>query len=938
MRRQTEISGDSMPKTTRRVGLILVLGLAASAPAFAGSPYQATVAEIMERQRLAPPPTGPQLQKPRLVAPRWNLPSNPASPLAPTFPSSAAPVAAPKASAPQTLGVSFLGATLADTNAFPPDTMGAAGPTQFLVGINGRLRTFTKATGAADGVLDADMDVFFNSVRNGLPTSDPRVRYDRLSSRWIVTIINFGASFSNNRVLIAVTDAASNGVLSNSTVWTFFFFQHNLDGPAGDTNLFLDYDTLGVDANALVIGGNIFTPAGNFQGTSVHVVRKSTVLSGGGGNLVPSGNVVAFRNLTGSPAGAGPYTPQGVDDLHHAAAAESWVVGVDNATFGTLMLRKISFSAPGAWPPAGISGNLPLAVSSTFFPLSVPHLGNTGGAAGQLDALDDRLFDAKLRDGRIWTAHNIAVTSAGVGSPAGDRNGSRWYEIDVTGGLPSLVQSGTLFDPAASNPLFYWIPSIEVSGQGHAAIGTSRAGAAARANAATAGRLSGDPLGTLQAPLQFTSSSTAYNPAADPGPPRRWGDYSFTSVDPNDDMTMWTIQEYCDATDSYGVRVVQLVAPPPAAPSAAVPPTVAAGLASAMVTVTGTPAGGSGFFDPGAGYPNRIQAAVSGGDVTVNGLTYNGPTSVTLDIDTVGAALGPRTVTITNPDGQAVASAPGLLSIVVGGPAPTVTSIAPTSGPAAGGTSVAITGTNFVQGLGASATFGGVAATGYNVTNGTSAEATSPALSPGTLKAVAVINPDAVSGSLPAAWLADFVDVPQADIFHDFVEKLFRNGVTAGCGAGAYCRNFPVTRAQMAVFLLKSKLGSGYTPPPCTGMVFNDVPCTGGLFDPWIAALEGRGGTAGCGSNNYCPASAVTRAQMAVFLLKTDLGSIYTPPACTGMVFNDVPCTGGLFDPWIEDLAARNITGGCGGGNYCPNNPNTRGEMAVFLVKTFNLP
>ncbi|MEX0878995.1 MAG: hypothetical protein WD451_04605, partial [Thermoanaerobaculia bacterium] len=58
---------------------------------------------------------------------------------------------------------------------------------------------------------------------------------------------------------------------------------------------------------------------------------------------------------------------------------------------------------------------------------------------------------------------------------------------------------------------------------------------------------------------------------------------------------------------------------------------------------------------------------------------------------------------------------------------------------------------------------------------------------------------------------------------------------------------------------------------------------------------------------------------------------------CTGTVFTDVPCTGGIFDPWIEDLAARAITGGCGGGNFCPAAPNTRGQMAVFLTKTFGL-
>ena len=65
---------------------------------------------------------------------------------------------------------------------------------------------------------------------------------------------------------------------------------------------------------------------------------------------------------------------------------------------------------------------------------------------------------------------------------------------------------------------------------------------------------------------------------------------------------------------------------------------------------------------------------------------------------------------------------------------------------------------------------------------------------------------------------------------------------------------------------------------------------------------------------------------MAVFLLKVNTGGPYVPPACTGTVFTDVPCTGGIFDPWIEDLAGRGVTGGCGNGAYCPGNPNTRGR------------
>jgi hypothetical protein len=79
----------------------------------------------------------------------------------------------------------------------------------------------------------------------------------------------------------------------------------------------------------------------------------------------------------------------------------------------------------------------------------------------------------------------------------------------------------------------------------------------------------------------------------------------------------------------------------------------------------------------------------------------------------------------------------------------------------------------------------------------------------------------------------------------------------------------------------------------------------------------------------------VNRQQMSVFLLKTLLGSGYAPPACTG-VFADVPCSNN-FASWIEDLYSRHIAAGCGGSNFCPANPTTRGQMAPFLSNTFGL-
>jgi hypothetical protein len=140
----------------------------------------------------------------------------------------------------------------------------------------------------------------------------------------------------------------------------------------------------------------------------------------------------------------------------------------------------------------------------------------------------------------------------------------------------------------------------------------------------------------------------------------------------------------------------------------------------------------------------------------------------------------------------------------------------------------------------------------------------------------------------------------------------------------------------MAVFLLKSKYGASHTPPMATGTVFADVPAAH-PFAAWIEELAALGVTGGCGGGNYCPESPVTRAQMAVFLLKALLGSAYAPPPAAG-IFDDVP-PADPFAAWIEDLFARGITGGCHASPalYCPANPNTRGQMAVFLTRTFSL-
>ena len=184
-----------------------------------------------------------------------------------------------------------------------------------------------------------------------------------------------------------------------------------------------------------------------------------------------------------------------------------------------------------------------------------------------------------------------------------------------------------------------------------------------------------------------------------------------------------------------------------------------------------------------------------------------------------------------------------------------------------------------------------------------------------------------------ATLAVEFADVAPSNIFHADIITIATAGITAGCGDADYCPSALVTRAQMAVFLLKSEHGSGYTPPDCAGL-FPDVPCPS-TYANWIEQLASEGITAGCGNGDYCPDATITRAQMAVFLLKTSQGSAYVPPAATAL-FEDVPVDA-FAAAFIDDLYTRGIAGGCSASPllYCPNNVVNRAQMAAFLVNTF---
>jgi reprolysin-like metallo-peptidase family M12B/all-beta uncharacterized protein/S-layer family protein len=215
----------------------------------------------------------------------------------------------------------------------------------------------------------------------------------------------------------------------------------------------------------------------------------------------------------------------------------------------------------------------------------------------------------------------------------------------------------------------------------------------------------------------------------------------------------------------------------------------------------------------------------------------------------------------------------------------------------------------------------------------------------GTINYTVGANPSTTSnrsGTITVAGLtftvaqgAAFLDVPTTNPFYNDIGKLSARGITVGCNSNNYCPNAPVTREQMAVFIVRA-LGE-FDPVTPASQRFNDVPPTS-LFYNFIDRLAALQITLGCQVSPplYCPSDPVKREQMAAFIIRA-LGE-FDPPTPTSQRFIDVPPTN-VFYNFIDRMAVLNITLGCTPDHtlYCPNDSVTRAQMAAFLVRAFNL-
>ena len=376
---------------------------------------------------------------------------------------------------------------------FPPDTCGAVGESHFIEVVNTNYRVWGKANGNL---------VASSSLSSFLPgaSGDPRVVWDPHAERWIVMATNF-----NNAIQIAVSTTSS---ATGSWFKTSF-----IASTGSDTGCFPDYPTLGVDEDGIYIGAFM---AG--CGMTVFALEKAPMI-----DATPSlGVITAFRNL--------PFEGAIQPCVTYGDSGGQYFISRQDGN--DLRLRQLT----GPITSPNLVTRPSISIPSHGSPPDVPAL----GSSTPLDSVGTRLMNAIYRDGFIYTAHTIGISS---------RAACRWYQCDP---LAGTSQSDTISDSS----LNYFFPSIAVNSRGDVALGFSGADSSQFVAAYYTGRDANDAgMGTAPPALLRTGDAAQNN--IDNFGRNRWGDYSLTSVDPVDD-SLWTVQAYGHATNIWGTWIAQM--------------------------------------------------------------------------------------------------------------------------------------------------------------------------------------------------------------------------------------------------------------------------------------------------------------------------------------------------------------------------------------------
>ncbi|HTL18865.1 MAG TPA: hypothetical protein VL793_16630 [Patescibacteria group bacterium] len=430
------------------------------------------------------------------------------------------------------IGRNFTAATLrVDSSAVPPDSEGAVGLSHYVEFINGRFSVFNKSDGAQ--VKTMTDRVFWSQAGITLPSTwdvtDPRLIFDTSSQRWFASQVDFDTTgaINTNRFLLAISSSPD-----PTGSWNAVFIPSD---PGG--NLFADFPTLGMDAEAVYLSGDMFDASFNPVGPTLVSVPKSSLLT-----ATPSTTGMHwFGVLRYDVRGEILQPVTCLDGSGKGTILATSSVGFDTngnpVTNSSLVISRVK-------NPTGPQPALSASSLITVGPYTVPPFPAQPDGSLNLDNGDAR-FSAFVYEvgGVLYATHS---------SQLGNLSVIRWYRIDEAS--QAVLESGTISDPV--NDLYY--PSIAANATGTVVIAYNASGPSTFPGSFAVVGITSNGVTTFGQPMLLKAGTASYQ-NLDSNSDNRWGDYSAVNVDPIDPSRFWTIQEIATGSSVWSTQVTELL-------------------------------------------------------------------------------------------------------------------------------------------------------------------------------------------------------------------------------------------------------------------------------------------------------------------------------------------------------------------------------------------
>ncbi len=413
---------------------------------------------------------------------------------------------------------SFIGLRKSESGGFiPPDTQVAAGPNHIFEVVNTEGRILNKDGSALPTPFDVpfSLNAFFGLSPSTFLT-DPRIRFDPLSSRWFVSAATDEDTQGTWRLAVSASDDPTAGF----TIYTVTIIGAMPDFPA-----------IGINNDKVVLTGDAFACTtscdGGFLGTMFIVINKADLLAGG----------TAHANFF--PPDQGLFAIQPASSLSSTTTLYMAAVKFNKA-------KKVRIWSVVGIPGVGGGASF-TTVDRSINTLKTPPTAQQKGTSSRVETNDNALLDAVFRNGSLWLAANSACR------PSGDKKTHACLRfIQVLTGAMSLNQD---FDFGTAGADCYY-PAIQTDSGNNLIAVFSRSSKSEFASVYASGRLTTDASNTLRAPVRIKAGEAAYG--AD-----RWGDYSGAAVDPSDQTKVWVAGEYArvEGGSEWGTWIAEIQLP-----------------------------------------------------------------------------------------------------------------------------------------------------------------------------------------------------------------------------------------------------------------------------------------------------------------------------------------------------------------------------------------